>query len=106
MEDKRHFRGTERRRRLGSARRAYAKRDIFVVTTGARPEFPDLSYSRKDFEGIKCAHKDPLVITPVIENFEVGRILVNTISSFDILFLDAYLNMGMSPAQIRPVSRL
>ncbi|GAA0170325.1 hypothetical protein LIER_40930 [Lithospermum erythrorhizon] len=36
----------------GSTRRAYAKRDIYAVTASARPEFPDLSFSRKYFEGI------------------------------------------------------
>ncbi|GAA0157809.1 hypothetical protein LIER_14994 [Lithospermum erythrorhizon] len=42
----------------------------------------------------------PLVITPVIANFEVGHMLVDTGSSVDILFLDAYLKLGMSRAQI------
>ncbi|GAA0183842.1 hypothetical protein LIER_31188 [Lithospermum erythrorhizon] len=55
-----------------SARRAYAKRNIFAVTAGARPEFPDMSFSRRDFEGIECPHEDPLVITQVIVNFEGG----------------------------------
>ncbi|GAA0151748.1 hypothetical protein LIER_10402 [Lithospermum erythrorhizon] len=84
----------------GSARRAYANRDIYVVTVWARPEFPYLSFSGKDFEGIECPHEDPLVITPVIANFEVGQMLVDTGSSIDILFLDAYLKLWMSRAQI------
>ncbi|GAA0154774.1 hypothetical protein LIER_12661 [Lithospermum erythrorhizon] len=85
-------------------RRAYAQRDTYAVTAGARPEFPVLSFSKKDFEGIECPREDPLVITHVIANFEVGRILVNTGSFVDILFLDAYLKLGMSRAQIRPVT--
>ncbi|GAA0155561.1 hypothetical protein LIER_13263 [Lithospermum erythrorhizon] len=44
------------------------------------------------------------MITPVIVNFEVGRMLVDTESSEDILFLDAYLKLGMSWAQIRPMA--
>ncbi|GAA0162040.1 hypothetical protein LIER_18227 [Lithospermum erythrorhizon] len=48
----------------GSARRAYAKRDIYAATMGAGPEFPDFSFSGKDFEGIECPHEDPLVSTP------------------------------------------
>ncbi|GAA0162263.1 hypothetical protein LIER_18391 [Lithospermum erythrorhizon] len=59
----------------GSTRRAYAKRDIYMVTAGARPEFPDHSFSRKEFEGIECPHEDQLVITLVIANFEVGPML-------------------------------
>ncbi|GAA0166319.1 hypothetical protein LIER_21497 [Lithospermum erythrorhizon] len=58
----------------------------------------------KDYEGIECPHKDPLVITTVITNFEVGRMLVDIGSSMDILFLDAYLKLMMSRAHIRPVA--
>ncbi|GAA0163166.1 hypothetical protein LIER_19102 [Lithospermum erythrorhizon] len=75
----------------GSARRAYEKRDIYAATAGARPE---------------CLYEDPLVITLVIANFEVGRMLVDTGSSVDILYLDAYLKLGMSQVQIRPVPTL
>ncbi|GAA0156315.1 hypothetical protein LIER_38253 [Lithospermum erythrorhizon] len=67
-----------------SARWDYAKRDIYAVTVGAQPEFPDLSLSWKDFEGIECPHEDPMVITPVIAKFEVGRIRVDTGSLIDI----------------------
>ncbi|GAA0141171.1 hypothetical protein LIER_35343 [Lithospermum erythrorhizon] len=35
-----------------SARRAYAKRDIYIVIVGERLEFPDMSFSRNDFERI------------------------------------------------------
>ncbi|GAA0173404.1 hypothetical protein LIER_27028 [Lithospermum erythrorhizon] len=88
----------------GNARRTYAKPDIYVVTTGARPEFLDMFFSMKDFKGIECPHEDPLVITQVIANFELGRMLVDTSSSLDILFLDAYLKLWMSRTQIRPVA--
>ncbi|GAA0177830.1 hypothetical protein LIER_29757 [Lithospermum erythrorhizon] len=43
----------------GSARLADAKRDIFAVITGAHPEFLDLSFSRKDFQGIECSPRVP-----------------------------------------------
>ncbi|GAA0145144.1 hypothetical protein LIER_05402 [Lithospermum erythrorhizon] len=41
-----------------SGRRAYAKRDIYAVSAGSRPEFPDLSFFRSDFDG----QNDPLKI--------------------------------------------
>ncbi|GAA0154768.1 hypothetical protein LIER_12656 [Lithospermum erythrorhizon] len=88
----------------GSARRAHAKMDINATTTGARPDFPNLSFSRKDFEGIECSHEDPLVITTVIVNFEVDRMLVDTQIFVDILLLDVYPKLGMSRAEIRPVA--
>ncbi|GAA0184382.1 hypothetical protein LIER_31670 [Lithospermum erythrorhizon] len=80
----------------GSLRWAYVERDIYAVIAGACPEFPDLSFFKKDFEGIECPHEDPLLITLVIANFEVGHMLVDTGRSVDILFLDAYMKLGMS----------
>ncbi|GAA0143569.1 hypothetical protein LIER_35766 [Lithospermum erythrorhizon] len=71
---------------------------------GACPVFPGLSYSMKDFEGNECPHEDPLVITPVVTNFEVGRIVVDTGRCVDILFVDACLKLGMSRVQIRPLA--
>ncbi|GAA0158424.1 hypothetical protein LIER_15455 [Lithospermum erythrorhizon] len=85
-----------------SARRAYAKRYIYAVTAGACPKFLDLSFSRKYFEGDKVPNEDPPVITLVITNFEVRHMLVDIVSSADILFLDAYLKLGISRVQIRP----
>ncbi|GAA0172622.1 hypothetical protein LIER_26416 [Lithospermum erythrorhizon] len=46
-------RGRSGRGDSGSARRAYANRDIYAVTLGARHEFLYLSFSRKDFEGLE-----------------------------------------------------
>ncbi|GAA0159286.1 hypothetical protein LIER_16100 [Lithospermum erythrorhizon] len=89
---------------LGAPDGAYARRDIYVVTAGSRPKFLNLSFSQEHFEGIECPHEDPLVIPLVIANFEVGRMLVDTRSSVDMLFLDAYLKLRISWAQIRPVA--
>ncbi|GAA0161958.1 hypothetical protein LIER_39326 [Lithospermum erythrorhizon] len=88
---------------FGRARSTYAKREIYAVIAGSRPEFPNLSFSRKDFEGIKCPHEDPLVIAPMIANLEVGRMLIDTRSLVDILFLDPYLTLGISREKMRPI---
>ncbi|GAA0151568.1 hypothetical protein LIER_10264 [Lithospermum erythrorhizon] len=88
----------------GRAKRAYAKRDIYAVTKGAGLTFPGLSFSKKDFEVLEFPNEDQLVITPMIAKFEVGRVLLDTGSSVDILFLIAYLKLGMGREQIRPVS--
>ncbi|GAA0173625.1 hypothetical protein LIER_27203 [Lithospermum erythrorhizon] len=76
----------------GSVRRAYAKRDIYVVMPRARPEFPDLSFSRKDFEGIECPHEDPLVITPVIANFEIWHVATPLVG----FTCDSVIPLGMN----------
>ncbi|GAA0166414.1 hypothetical protein LIER_21570 [Lithospermum erythrorhizon] len=66
----------------------------FFISLGmrwARPEFSDLSFSRIDFGVIKCPHENPQPITPVIANFEMGRML------------DQSMEMGLIRKWARPV---
>ena len=49
-----------------------------------------MSFSNEDLEGLELPHDDPLMITPWIAGSYVERMLVDTGSSADILFLDAY----------------
>ena len=51
---------------------------------------------------MKFPHDDPLVITPVIGNSSVKRVLVDNGASVDILFYDAYEKMGYSDAHLTP----
>ena len=55
-----------------------------------------------DLEKVKFPHDDPLVITPVIGNSSVKRVLVDNGASVDILFYDAYEKMGYSGTQLTP----
>ncbi|XP_059629602.1 uncharacterized protein LOC132272473 [Cornus florida] len=84
-----------------SARRAYAKRirsfsEVNEVgmtslpTKLPRVEEPVITFSEEDDKGIHQPHDDPLVVSMVVANFTVRRILIDNGSSADILFLRAY----------------
>ncbi|XP_059654814.1 uncharacterized protein LOC132301590 [Cornus florida] len=55
-----------------------------------RVEEPVITFSEEDDKGIHQPHDDPLVVSMVIANFTVRRILIDNGSSADILFLRAY----------------
>ncbi|XP_074374750.1 uncharacterized protein LOC141715170 [Apium graveolens] len=55
-----------------------------------------------DLEGVKFNHDDPLVITPIIGNSLVKRVLVDNGASVDILLYDTFIRMGYNDSQLTP----
>ena len=87
-----------------NSRKAYAREVMHIVGEApkrARTEV-SLMFDDTDLEGVKFPHDDPLVITPVIGNSSVKRVLVDNGASVDILFHDAFLRMGYDDSQLTP----
>lgn len=53
-----------------------------------------ISFSEKDFQGITWPHDDPVVLKLKIGEHRVKRVLVDTGSSADILYLSTFKQMG------------
>nr|XP_017217146.1 PREDICTED: uncharacterized protein LOC108194707 [Daucus carota subsp. sativus] len=87
-----------------NSRKAYVREVMSII--GEPPKRAKIDYSlafeNVDLEKVKFPHDDPLVITPVIGNSSVKRVLVDNGASVDILFYDAYEKMGYSDAQLTP----
>nr|XP_017228849.1 PREDICTED: uncharacterized protein LOC108204072 [Daucus carota subsp. sativus] len=87
-----------------NSRKAYAREVMYIVgepPKRAKIEFA-LAFDNLDLDRVKFPHDDPLVITPVIGNSSVKRVLVDSGASVDILFHDAYEKMGYSDSQLTP----
>ncbi|XP_063950795.1 uncharacterized protein LOC135153038 [Daucus carota subsp. sativus] len=85
-----------------NSRKAYAREVMCIFgepLKRAKIEFA-LSFDNLDLDRVKFPHDDPLVITPVIGNSSVKRVLVDSGASVDILFHDAYEKMGYSDSQL------
>ena len=85
-----------------NSRKAYAREVMHIIgepSKRARTE-ASLSFNDSDLEGVKFPHDDPLVITPLIGNSEVKRVLVDNGASVDILFHDAFIKMGYNDSQL------
>ncbi|XP_073120815.1 uncharacterized protein [Henckelia pumila] len=61
-----------------------------------------LSFSDKDLENPRGTHNDALIISATISNFWVKKILVDSGSSTNIIFHDAFVKLGISNAQFTP----
>ncbi|XP_058076321.1 uncharacterized protein LOC131224890 [Magnolia sinica] len=63
-----------------------------------------LTFTKDDARGIQHPHDDVLVVIMQIENRKVYRILVNTRSSDDVFYLEAFDKMGIERSRLRPVT--
>ncbi|KAG7583597.1 Ribonuclease H domain [Arabidopsis suecica] len=71
------------------------KGKINVILGGA-----SISFNEEETRHLERPHDDALVITLDVPNFEVSRILIDTGSSVDLIFLGTLERMGISRADI------
>ncbi|XP_077248363.1 uncharacterized protein LOC143887983 [Tasmannia lanceolata] len=62
-----------------------------------------ISFSSEDFNGLQVPHDDALVIRLIIANFDIGKILVNTGSSVNVLHLETFEEMKLGEGRLGPV---
>ncbi|GAA0183626.1 hypothetical protein LIER_31004 [Lithospermum erythrorhizon] len=67
-------------------------------------DIEEISFSDKELAGLELPHDYPLVVSPTISNFVVARMLVDTKSSADILYLRAYDKLGLARKHLKPVA--
>ncbi|XP_057432420.1 uncharacterized protein LOC130725187 [Lotus japonicus] len=87
-----------------SARRRHAR----VVTSVQQYEtpfgfqHPDIVISTADFEGVKTHKDDPIVVMIRINSFNVRRVLLDQGSSADIIYGDAFDQLGLTDKDLMP----
>ncbi|KAK3035414.1 hypothetical protein RJ639_032942 [Escallonia herrerae] len=88
-----------------SSRKAYARQVNLAQGPAKRTKASiSLEFNDADLDGVSLPHDDALVITLHIDAFQVKRILVDTGSSADIIFEDAFNQMGISNDRVKPIS--
>ncbi|XP_058068779.1 uncharacterized protein LOC131218114 [Magnolia sinica] len=63
----------------------------------------NLTFTEDNVCRIHHPHNDSLVVTMTVANHKVYRILVDTESSADIIYLEAFERMGIPRSRLRPV---
>ena len=59
-------------------------------------------FSEEDARGVKQPHDDPFVIMIMIEGFNTRRVLVDSGSSADMIYLPAFRQLKLVPKRLRP----
>ncbi|XP_074377001.1 uncharacterized protein LOC141718519 [Apium graveolens] len=87
-----------------NSQKAYA-REVMSIVGEPSKRFKlkmTLEFGDPDLEGLKFPQDDLLVITPIIGNCLVMRVLVDNGASVDILFHDIFIRMGYNDSQPTP----
>ncbi|XP_019172919.1 PREDICTED: uncharacterized protein LOC109168362 [Ipomoea nil] len=92
-----------------NTRKAWA-RQLYVGTVYGREESSKktcrepIVFTDKDLPAGETPHRDTLVIAMDINGVVVRRILVDTGSSVNVLYLETFTKMGLTREQLRPVN--
>ncbi|XP_074592499.1 uncharacterized protein LOC141848374 [Curcuma longa] len=86
------------------ARKAHGRRlEAYSISSGSAPD-PSIQFGPQDLEGISLPHDDALVIRATIANYDVARIFVDTGSSVNVLYKDAFDRMQIDQDQLQPMA--
>ncbi|XP_077221942.1 uncharacterized protein LOC143855757 [Tasmannia lanceolata] len=88
-----------------AARKAYARRINAVHTTSKKIRTEnEISFSDADLDNLILPHDDALVVTMLVANWEVKKILIDNSSSADIMYYHAFQKMMIGDDCLKPAS--
>ncbi|GFZ18422.1 hypothetical protein Acr_27g0001610 [Actinidia rufa] len=79
-----------------------AEEEIYNLSSPCVGDQPPITFSNDDLRGLHLPHDDALVVSAVIANFNVQRILIDTGSSADILFISAFEKIKIRLDKLHP----
>ena len=81
-----------------------SRANIVHVRSITHPLADTLTFSSNDIQDIYYPHDDPLVVTLTIANYTVKRVLIDTESLSDTIFVLAFDQFGISKDRLYPVA--
>ncbi|GFZ06814.1 hypothetical protein Acr_18g0009840 [Actinidia rufa] len=79
-----------------------AEEEIYNLSSSYVGDQTPITFSNDDLRGLHLPHDDALVVSAVIANFNVQRILIDNGSSADILFISAFEKMKIGLDKLHP----
>ncbi|GFZ05183.1 hypothetical protein Acr_17g0007550 [Actinidia rufa] len=80
----------------------WAGEEIYSLSSPVVDAHPSITFNNDDLRGLHLPHDDALVVSAVIANFNVQRVLVDNGSSVDILFVSAFDKMRIGLDKLHP----
>ncbi|GFY91595.1 hypothetical protein Acr_07g0017910 [Actinidia rufa] len=92
---------SSRKRHARSAHRP-ADDEVYNLSSSFVADQTHVTFSNDDLRGVHLPHDDALVVSAIIANFNVQRILIDNGSSADILFISAFEKMKIGLDKLHP----
>ncbi|KAL0402711.1 UNVERIFIED_CONTAM: hypothetical protein Slati_4301000 [Sesamum latifolium] len=96
--------GDSHHARKAEVRKAHSETITEVLDVEAAEDAPIIQFGRAERSGPRSAHNDALVITALLANYEVQRIFIDSGSSADILFGEAFDQMQLGDTPLEEVN--
>ena len=103
------FSGDSNRSRKAHIRRAQlpsTEVDVFSFRPAKMPKYEvtEITFTDEDMEGVEHPHDDPLVVTAMVGNHNVHRILIDTGATSNLMYYSALKAMGLTIEHLIPSS--
>ncbi|GFY87963.1 hypothetical protein Acr_05g0016020 [Actinidia rufa] len=83
-----------------------AEEEIYNLSSSSFGDQTPITFSNDDLRGLHLPHDDALVVSAVIANFNIQRILIDNGSSADILFISAFERIKIGLDKLHPFHTL
>ncbi|KAL0458429.1 UNVERIFIED_CONTAM: hypothetical protein Slati_0470100 [Sesamum latifolium] len=95
--------GDSQRARKARVREAYGIKMKEIMDVEPIDDTPLIQFDQEEHSGPRIPGNDTLVITALLANYEIERVFIDSVSSADILFGEAYDQMQLGDAPLEAV---
>ncbi|XP_073129702.1 uncharacterized protein [Henckelia pumila] len=85
------------------ARKSWSKREVLGIEARRPDPCPVVTFGPKDLEGVCLLHNDALLIRAQVANYDIRRVFVDSGSSVNVIFQDAFEQMDLRGCEVNPV---
>ncbi|KAL0445602.1 UNVERIFIED_CONTAM: hypothetical protein Slati_1688100 [Sesamum latifolium] len=96
--------GDSHHARKAKIRKAYGQTIREILDVEVTEDAPIIQFGRAERSGPRSAHNDALVITALLANYKVERIFIDSGSSANILFGEAFDQMQLGDTPLEEVN--
>ncbi|XP_073153246.1 uncharacterized protein [Henckelia pumila] len=85
------------------ARKSWSKREVLGLEARKPDSYPVITFEPGDLEGVCFPHNDAMLIKARVANYDVKRVFVDSGSSVNVIFQEAFQQIDLRGCEVNPV---